>query len=360
MFLLSCSYTRLHCSVFVICVQMCELLIVCCMGSQDLTLQGCVFTPLLEAVPDSLFFDVNYQLEVVHAAFQESGPARPCRAAAQALWGSTSLPLFVELGVHLVDSMAVDPCIVGGQLSETSLEARCLYKMVAALQQELLLLLQRQLQPVSTLSKLHASAHSALDPELSKLVKTDVCSKLGSRRGFNTMSALLDAALKQVLAPCSIGHTRSAAEAEAAAAAHSPASDAAAGASAQPVMPAAASICIDVMCRRLLEYISFEQLQEQVELFQQSSHVGAAELLERVFSPLLVPQLQHAMMHAAAVAPVHLPALRRAAQQGQLQPAVVAQVQYLDADGLVQVFGEIFEVSGMQEACCCACMLALV
>jgi hypothetical protein len=62
-------------------------------------LQSCVLAPLYEPMPDAAELDADSQLERVRAAMQESSPSKPCRAAAEVLCGSSSLPLFVELGV---------------------------------------------------------------------------------------------------------------------------------------------------------------------------------------------------------------------------------------------------------------------
>jgi hypothetical protein len=318
------------------------------------SLQSCVFAPLYEPLADVPELDVNSQLEVVFTAMQISSPGRPCRAAAEALCSSTSLPPFTDLGVSLVDSMAVDASIVGGHYAASDLGAHCVYQLVGSLQHTLLLTLQQQLQPVASLSKLHASAHSLLDEKLEQLVKAEVCAQLGNKRAFRLAEHADSALCKMLAATCGAGTSSAAASAAAAGegAAATEAlplrlADGAAASTDTAVQkpPALATACVTTMTQRLLGCISISHLRERVELFQQSSQMGAAELLQLVMSPLLVPQLLSATMTTAAMTAALLPDFSSAAQRGGLAPAVVAQIRQLEEHPLVQVFAAVMQVS---------------
>jgi hypothetical protein len=199
-----------------------------------------------------------------------------------------------------VDSLAADPGIVAGHFAPSKPEARFVYQLVGSLQHALLETLQHQLQPVCSFSKLQSSACSMIDGKLEQWVQGELCSKLADKRGFK-LALHLDNALQEMLAAAtSPGSTAAAAAAVAGAAAGADGAASSAAAAALGPLGLAAT-CADAMAKRLLGCINVSHLRERVELFQQSSCMSAAELLQRVMSPLLVPQLLSATMGTAAM-----------------------------------------------------------
>ncbi|WIA43683.1 hypothetical protein OEZ86_010118 [Tetradesmus obliquus] len=83
---------------------------------------------------------------------------------------------------------------LGAPMQQLLLSGACRYN--SALQ--LLQLLEEQLQPVSSLTRLHARVVGALDIELASLVKSEVCSKLAGGRGL-AMVKLADEGVQQLL-----------------------------------------------------------------------------------------------------------------------------------------------------------------
>lgn len=181
-----------------------------------------------------------------------------------------------------------------------------------ALQLQLLQLLEEQLQPVSSLTRLHARVVGALDIELASLVKSEVCSKLAGGRGL-AMVKLADEGVQQLLKDPQPGQP-------------------------QPV----ATLCANVVADRIAAAIKVPELCDRVQLFQQSSAMDAEELCTRVLSPLLLPQLLQSVTLAAAAAAAQLPVL----DSMGLNPLAARGLDALKQRKLVKLFAYVFKVCG--------------
>jgi hypothetical protein len=259
--------------------------------------------------------------------------------------GSSSLPVFTELGVQLVDSVAVDPGVVDGKFVDSDLASRCIYKLVGSLQHELLQLLQQQLQPVCILAGLHTSAYGAVDAKLGQLVQEGICTKVARNRSLN-VARQADALLREMLAAeHNFAAVSAAITAEAAAGGRQGSASAAnVSAAAAAGKQSAAVMCSVALVDLLLCSVNTQQLRDRLDLFQQTSHMSASELLQRVMSPLLAPQLLLATMHTAAVTAAQLPAMLDAVKRGGWSPTAIAEVQQLDQHALVQYFAGMIQV----------------
>jgi hypothetical protein len=331
------------------CIHAAALPAICCLLQDAVTLQSCVFELLLGMMPDAPELDVKGQLELVFAALQNSSPGRSCRTAVEALCGgSSSLPVFTELCVQLVDSVAVDPSVLYGRFVDSDLATCCLYKLVGSLQHKLLQLLQQQLQPVCTLGLLHTSAYGAVDAKLAQFVQEGVCAHVARNRGPN-LARQADMRLRELLAVGNSGLVASSSAGPSGVSAAAGGEEVSASAAIPSAVAAAgphsaAVVCSAAMVESLLCCFNIQQLRETLELFQQTSHMSAFELLQRVMSPLLAPQLLHATMHTAAVTAAQLPAMLDAVKKGGWSPTAAAEVQQLAQHALVQCFVGVLQV----------------